>query len=59
MLKTENYHNPQVVVIDLGLSRAATSDIEGVGGTPGYIPPETWHTGKWYPRGSECQSCLP
>mmetsp|Transcript_34888 Transcript_34888/g.81579 ORF Transcript_34888/g.81579 Transcript_34888/m.81579 type:complete len:547 (+) Transcript_34888:67-1707(+) len=51
MLKTENYSDPQVVVIDLGLSRAATSETEGVGGTPGYIPPETWRTGKWFPRG--------
>lgn len=31
-----------MVLIDFGLSTAFTSNREGVCGTPGYIPPETW-----------------
>jgi len=52
MLRDAQYANPQVVIIDLGLSQALFLD-EGGGpcGTPGYIPPETWKSGKWFPRG--------
>jgi len=51
MLKSEELQRPQVVIIDLGLARTSTAGDGGVAGTPGYIPPETWQTGKWYPRG--------
>lgn len=51
MLKDGNYANPTVVIIDLGLSQAMSSAGEGPCGTPGYIPPETWANGKWFPRG--------
>lgn len=52
MLRDGQYATPQVVIIDLGLSQALfIEDGGGPCGTPGYIPPETWGTGKWYPRG--------
>lgn len=51
MLKTTQYHQPEVVIIDFGLSQTAASDATLVSGTPGYIPPEVWETGKWYPGG--------
>lgn len=51
MLKDSNYANPTVVIIDLGLSQAMNTDSAGPCGTPGYIPPETWQGGKWFPRG--------
>lgn len=52
MLKTDNYANPEVVIIDLGLAQmSADQDAMGACGTPGFIPPETWETGVWYPRG--------
>lgn len=49
--KSESYEAPQVVLIDFGLASAFTSNRQGVCGTPGYIPPETWRHGIWYPRG--------
>lgn len=27
-------------------------------GTPGYIPPETWQTGKWYPKVVACTAAV-
>ncbi|CAK9023464.1 unnamed protein product [Durusdinium trenchii] len=51
MIAASDYQVPHVVLIDFGLSTAFTSNREGVCGTPGYIPPETWRTGVWYPRG--------
>lgn len=51
MLANDDYANPQVVIIDLGLSQAMSTASEGPCGTPGYIPPETWSGGKWFPRG--------
>jgi serine/threonine protein kinase len=52
MLRTDNYANPQVVLIDFGVSKAMTARDTGmVSGTPGYMPPETMNTGKWYPSG--------
>lgn len=52
MLKTDNYHDPQVVIVDFGMAQEAVhgSSVK-VCGTPGYIPPETWKTLKWYPKG--------
>lgn len=51
MFKDTNFAEPMVVIIDLGLSQAMAQEDQGPCGTPGYIPPETWETGKWYPRG--------
>jgi len=51
MIKEPDYRNPHVVIIDLGLSMAMLKPEQGVCGTPGYIPPETWRDGKWFPRG--------
>merc|ERR1719253_1901174 len=52
MIRNENYAEPEVVIIDLGLAQlAADQDAVGACGTPGYIPPETWETGVWFPRG--------
>jgi len=52
MLKTENCHSPHVMLIDFGVSNAMTSKGTGqVSGTPGYIPPETYTTRKWFPVG--------
>eukprot|EP00928_Gymnodinium_smaydae_P091316 TRINITY_DN75019_c0_g1_i1.p1 TRINITY_DN75019_c0_g1~~TRINITY_DN75019_c0_g1_i1.p1 ORF type:complete len:466 (-),score=57.67 TRINITY_DN75019_c0_g1_i1:86-1483(-) len=50
MVKTTDYQNPYIVVIDYGLS-ASTLVSKGIRGTPGYIPPETWRRGCWYPKG--------
>merc|ERR1719215_946436 len=45
------YAEPRVVLIDFGLSASFLGGSRGVCGTPGYIPPETWQTGIWHPRG--------
>lgn len=47
----DSYARPKPVLIDFGLSAAFTANREGVCGTPGYIPPETWQCGMWFPRG--------
>lgn len=51
MLKTSNFKQPHVVIIDFGLVRTAANNAPTVCGTLGYIAPETWVTGKMYPRG--------
>lgn len=51
MLRTVDMQRPDVVVIDFGISKAMSTADGGVCGTPGYIPPETWTAGKWYPKG--------
>lgn len=51
MLKKSNYHSPEVVIIDFGLLQTASSDMTMISGTPGYIPPEVWDAGTWYPGG--------
>eukprot|EP00929_Paragymnodinium_shiwhaense_P112985 TRINITY_DN8124_c0_g1_i1.p1 TRINITY_DN8124_c0_g1~~TRINITY_DN8124_c0_g1_i1.p1 ORF type:complete len:694 (+),score=156.31 TRINITY_DN8124_c0_g1_i1:77-2158(+) len=51
MLKTTDYRNPEVVLIDFGVSKAMAKSSDGLCGTPGYIPPETWEQQKWFPRG--------
>jgi len=51
MMADANYSQPKVVLIDLGLSQAFSVESQGPCGTPGYIPPETWSSGKWFPRG--------
>merc|ERR1712232_590405 len=51
MLKTTNFHRPEVVLIDFGVSKTMVMTNSSLCGTPGYIPPETFDTGKWFPRG--------
>jgi serine/threonine protein kinase len=52
MLRTDDFREPEVVVVDFGLSKAMGAAESGVwGGTPGYIPPETLRSGKWFPGG--------
>uniref|UniRef100_A0A6T8ZWM8 Protein kinase domain-containing protein n=1 Tax=Noctiluca scintillans TaxID=2966 RepID=A0A6T8ZWM8_NOCSC len=51
MLKTAEYDNPEVVLIDYGLVQAMARNRVQLCGTPGYIPPETWRNRKWFPKG--------
>jgi len=52
MLKTKDCREPQIVVIDLGVSTSCARQDEGTpSGSPGYVPPETLTSLKWYPRG--------
>eukprot|EP00928_Gymnodinium_smaydae_P094305 TRINITY_DN7898_c0_g2_i1.p1 TRINITY_DN7898_c0_g2~~TRINITY_DN7898_c0_g2_i1.p1 ORF type:complete len:988 (+),score=252.73 TRINITY_DN7898_c0_g2_i1:136-3099(+) len=51
MIKNADMARPQVLLIDFGVSKAMVGGGDGVKGTPGYIPPETWNEGKWFPRG--------
>jgi len=51
MLKTENFSQPTVVIIDFGLIQTMVSDAKVLWGTPGYIAPETWQKGRAYPAG--------
>jgi hypothetical protein len=50
MLKTDDYHQPEVVIIDFGIAQEDVCDRQRVCGTPGYIPPETWETKKMVPE---------
>eukprot|EP00928_Gymnodinium_smaydae_P080760 TRINITY_DN6439_c0_g1_i2.p1 TRINITY_DN6439_c0_g1~~TRINITY_DN6439_c0_g1_i2.p1 ORF type:complete len:518 (-),score=85.80 TRINITY_DN6439_c0_g1_i2:192-1745(-) len=51
MLKTANMQNPEVVVVDIGVA-TSLSDVDGaIAGTPGYQPPETVETKRWYAGG--------
>eukprot|EP00440_Ansanella_granifera_P034346 gb/GFBE01037262.1/.p1 GENE.gb/GFBE01037262.1/~~gb/GFBE01037262.1/.p1 ORF type:complete len:646 (+),score=146.02 gb/GFBE01037262.1/:1-1938(+) len=49
--KDDDFSSPQVVFIDFGLAQGFVGKTEGISGTPGYIPPETWQDKAWYPRG--------
>lgn len=52
MVKTTDFSQPQVVIIDLGLAVSmAKKDGGDVCGTPGYIPPETLRSRMWFPKG--------
>jgi len=52
MVKTQNFQEPEVVVVDFGIAHAMGSEDTGaIGGTPGYIPPETLEMRKWFPNG--------
>jgi len=52
MLRTRNLTVPEVVFIDFGLARAMAAESNGrIEGTPGYLPPEVWDTGLWFPGG--------
>jgi len=50
MLRTADFRAPKVVIIDLGLAKAMVGEY-GVGGTPGYMPPETLQRKMWFPKG--------
>jgi len=50
MLKTDNYHEPEAVLIDFGVVQALDAKRMAVFGTPGYIAPEVWDTKLWTPR---------
>lgn len=52
VLRTRDFHFPEIAIAGLGLHTSEV--IEGgrrVEGTPGYIPPETWTSGIWFPCG--------
>lgn len=51
MVVASDLEYPRIVLIDFGLAIAFSSAPDGCAGTPGYIPPETWTTSWWYPRG--------
>jgi serine/threonine protein kinase len=52
MLKTRDLRQPEIALIDFGVSRAmAATETGRFGGTPGYIPPETWEARTWFPSG--------
>lgn len=51
MCKTEEYSQPAVVIIDFGLCQPMAKERVLICGTPGYIPPEVWESGLWYPAG--------
>jgi serine/threonine protein kinase len=51
MLRTDKYDYPEVVIIDFGFVQSSVMDLAVICGTPGYIPPETWNSGRFYPRG--------
>jgi serine/threonine protein kinase len=52
MLRNSSFSVPEVVLIDFGLTRAMAADEPGlITGTLGYIPPETWQKGHWFPGG--------
>lgn len=52
MVKRNDFHTPEIVLIDFGVSKAMAEDDNGkVYGTPGYIPPETFEMKMWFPGG--------
>jgi len=50
MVKRQSYEFPEIVIIDLGLAGTLQPN-RGTCGTPGYMPPETWDYGAWFPTG--------
>lgn len=50
MVATGDWARPRLVLIDFGLATKFMGGLEA-GGTPGYIPPETWERGYWVPKG--------
>jgi len=51
MIKTGDFRSPQVVFIDFGVSKVMVGEHGLASGTPGYVPPETIATKKWFPNG--------
>lgn len=50
MLKTKNYREPEVVIVDFGVAQMTAAERITIYGTPGYIAPEVWETKKWVPN---------
>jgi len=48
---SEHWEDPQAIVIDFGLANNFSDNLDGAGGTPGYMPPEVWTDGLWTPKG--------
>ena len=46
MIKSSDFKQPHICLIDFGIARAMADDSTETCGTPGYIPPETWSTGR-------------
>mmetsp|Transcript_127294 Transcript_127294/g.407464 ORF Transcript_127294/g.407464 Transcript_127294/m.407464 type:complete len:846 (-) Transcript_127294:30-2567(-) len=51
MLKLPDMRRPEIVFIDFGLAQEFAHAQVVLCGTPGYIPPETWRSRKWFPKG--------
>jgi len=51
MIKEARHDAPEVIIIDLGMAGAMSGKDKGICGTPGYIPPEVYAEGKWFPQG--------
>jgi len=52
MLRDQQYAQPDVVVIDFGVTKAmGATQKQKLCGTPGYIPPETFRERQWFPGG--------
>lgn len=51
MVAGKDCEEPRVILIDFGLAEGFLSTSSGCSGTAGYIPPETWETELWYPKG--------
>jgi len=52
MLKNKEYQQPEVVVVDFGVTKAMGAiEKKRLCGTPGYIPPETFCKRQWFPGG--------
>lgn len=51
MVAGADCEEPRLVLIDFGLAEGFLSTSSGCSGTAGYIPPETWETEHWYPKG--------
>eukprot|EP00435_Cladocopium_sp_Y103_P053376 s2085_g17.t1 len=51
MVAGADCEEPRLVLIDFGLAEGFLSTSSGCSGTAGYIPPETWETERWYPKG--------
>lgn len=49
--RDQNWHDPEIVVIDFGLAYSFACCKTRASGTPGYMPPEVWECGLWTPRG--------
>mmetsp|Transcript_27018 Transcript_27018/g.62406 ORF Transcript_27018/g.62406 Transcript_27018/m.62406 type:complete len:640 (-) Transcript_27018:2-1921(-) len=47
----DSFRAPQILLTDFSLATGFLDEGTGAKGTPGYIPPETWQTKIWYPRG--------
>lgn len=51
VLRSSNYVEPDVVLIDFGVSQKTDAKRTVIYGTPGYIAPEVWEEKTWRPQG--------